>query len=119
LEYPATPLDFLLSEDSGGSADIAPRVTNSLIFEGLGVDRGRKFVFICHSFGGILVKRLLLQWREQNDGYRHEECAGILFLGTPHFGADAGFRLALRSLAAGGARGRSETDRADRAEPGS
>ncbi|EEA27038.1 hypothetical protein TMatcc_004683 [Talaromyces marneffei ATCC 18224] len=54
----------------------------------------RPIIFVCHSLGGLVVKRCLIMCRSQeSDKLRHLRSIyistfGILFLGTPHTGSD-------------------------------
>ncbi|KAM0162911.1 hypothetical protein ACHAPG_001618 [Botrytis cinerea] len=57
-------------------------------------DAQRPIIFICHGFGGLLVKRALaLSWSKTKSGVSHLRAIyisthGILFMGTPHNGLD-------------------------------
>ncbi|KAF7868847.1 uncharacterized protein EAF02_009583 [Botrytis sinoallii] len=60
-----------------------------------GAEHGhRPIIFICHGFGGLLVKRALaLSWSKTKSGVSHLRAIyisthGILFMGTPHNGLD-------------------------------
>ena len=63
----------------------------------------RRRIFICHSVGGLLVKRVLieaLQHQQFNDV--HKNTSGIVFLGTPHRGSSsADLTLALAKIVRG------------------
>lgn len=54
----------------------------------------RPIIFVCHSLGGLVVKRCMIACRNyENDKLRHLRSIyistfGILFLGTPHTGSD-------------------------------
>ncbi|CRG85975.1 ATPase family AAA domain-containing protein 2B [Talaromyces islandicus] len=54
----------------------------------------RPIIFVCHSLGGLVVKRCLIMCRSvENERIRHLRSIyvstfGILFLGTPHTGSD-------------------------------
>jgi hypothetical protein len=87
LEYAASSLEWL------GPAmpldDRAKEVLNELARRGLGQ---RPVVFVCHSLGGLLIKQLLRtasddaaenRWRTIADQTR-----GVVFVATPHAGAD-------------------------------
>lgn len=63
-------------------------------------------IWICHSLGGILVKRALLYSNDvraaHHEGFRsiYISTYGIVFLGTPHAGADAAsWGLMLQAMA--------------------
>ena len=49
----------------------------------------RPCIFVCHSLGGLLAKRILLAQVNSSDvdRFRHENVAGLMFLGTPHRGS--------------------------------
>ena len=51
----------------------------------------RPCIFVCHSLGGLLIKRLLVEARAQAgtdiDAFRHANVASVMFLGTPHRGS--------------------------------
>ncbi len=51
----------------------------------------RPCVFVCHSSGGLLIKRMLVEARVQAgadiDAFRHANVASVMFLGTPHRGS--------------------------------
>jgi hypothetical protein len=49
----------------------------------------RPCILVCHSLGGLLAKRILLEARKSGDldRFRHENVAALMFLGTPHRGA--------------------------------
>ncbi|KAH0348155.1 peptidase family M13, partial [Aureobasidium melanogenum] len=54
-------------------------------------DPNRPLIFIAHSLGGIIVKRALIESRDtlrQADQNLLLSCRGIIFMGTPHLGAD-------------------------------
>ena len=60
----------------------------------------RPCIFVCHSLGGLLVKRVLVEAHEQAgaaiDAFRHANVASVMFLGTPHRGS--GVATALKML---------------------
>jgi hypothetical protein len=69
-------------------SDRAINVLDLLDLEGIGE---RPIVFVCHSLGGLLVKQMLRHGLDfGNDGYRKiaTSTRGIVFLSTPHSGAD-------------------------------
>ncbi|KAI5813225.1 hypothetical protein BZA77DRAFT_322065 [Pyronema omphalodes] len=57
-------------------------------------ERYRPIIFVCHSLGGIVVKRALIYSSTCNISHNPElrsikvSTYGIVFLGTPHMGAD-------------------------------
>ncbi|KAF5684755.1 hypothetical protein FDENT_6558 [Fusarium denticulatum] len=53
----------------------------------------RPLLFICHSLGGIVVKRALAIAHERSRRYNSitKDTFGIMFLGTPHRGSDVAF----------------------------
>ena len=86
LAYDASPSKWL-----GSSMPLVDRATNVLTrleADGLG---GRPLFFVCHSLGGLVAKQMLRSaldlgvsaWRAIVDNTR-----GIVFLATPHTGAD-------------------------------
>jgi len=54
----------------------------------------RPIIFVCHSLGGLIVKRAIITSRsvenEKTEHYRavYVSTYGILFLGTPHLGSE-------------------------------
>jgi predicted alpha/beta hydrolase family esterase len=87
LEYAASSLEWLGPAMPLG--DRAKEVLNELARRGLGQ---RPVVFVCHSLGGLLIKQLLRtasddaaenRWRTIADQTR-----GVVFVATPHAGAD-------------------------------
>lgn len=67
--------------------DRAINLLKMLSAKGIG---SNKLIFVSHSYGGLLVKQLLLQatYEEANEAIRNilENTCGIIFLGTPHEG---------------------------------
>ncbi|KAK0723425.1 hypothetical protein B0T26DRAFT_260557 [Lasiosphaeria miniovina] len=53
----------------------------------------RKIIFICHSLGGIVFKQALIVAHEKEMRYRTigDSVTGVVFLGTPHRGADIAY----------------------------
>lgn len=63
----------------------------------------RPVVFVCHNLGGLLLKKAFLIASEKTDRYSAilRDTAGVIFLGTPHHGADPLFwERCLQSIAA-------------------
>ncbi|KAL2066135.1 hypothetical protein VTL71DRAFT_2206 [Oculimacula yallundae] len=57
----------------------------------------RPLIFVCHSLGGLVFKRMLALAQERTDLYRHilQATRGVLFLGTPHDGSGIASMLSL------------------------
>ncbi|KAM5374848.1 hypothetical protein ACJZ2D_006192 [Fusarium nematophilum] len=58
-------------------------------------EKTRPIVFVGHSLGGLVIKQALIKAREYQGQRRYawqsalgNHCAGIVFMGTPHRGAD-------------------------------
>ncbi|PMD52221.1 uncharacterized protein K444DRAFT_621365 [Hyaloscypha bicolor E] len=51
---------------------------------------GVPMVFLCHSLGGIILKKFLIVAHERNSIYSDINIctAGVMFMGTPHIGSD-------------------------------
>ncbi|EPE33467.1 alpha/beta-Hydrolase [Glarea lozoyensis ATCC 20868] len=70
--------------------------------------RVRPLIFICHSLGGIVFKKMLVLANDQSDLYGSavEHVKAVLFLGVPHAGSDAASMVSflgdIASLATGG-----------------
>jgi len=65
-------------------------------------DQQRRIIFICHSMGGLVVKKALITALIDNEIYDNIRTSviAILFLGTPHRGSEeTGFPLVLTSIA--------------------
>lgn len=56
-------------------------------------DRERPIIFICHSLGGIVLKKALIIAHEKAERYSSisRDTFGVMFMGTPHRGSDAAF----------------------------
>jgi Putative serine esterase (DUF676) len=86
--------------------DKSIELINRLTMKRSAVENGstRPIVFVCHSLGGILVKKALILAHERSSDthYRNilDNTKGIAFLGVPHRGADAAwwFNFAASSL---------------------
>jgi hypothetical protein len=99
LNYAASPSKWprfkrlfgLGSNDSGHTMalpDRALQVLDRMAQKGLGQ---RPLMFICHSLGGLLVKQLLRKASESLDPHKKavaEQSRAVLFLATPHAGAE-------------------------------
>ncbi|PVH74731.1 hypothetical protein DL98DRAFT_658590 [Cadophora sp. DSE1049] len=53
----------------------------------------RPMIFICHSLGGIVLKKALIIANEKADRYSSisRDTFGVMFMGTPHRGSDVAF----------------------------
>jgi hypothetical protein len=53
----------------------------------------RKLVFICHSLGGIVLKKALIVAHERSERYQSisRDVSGVMFMGTPHRGAEIAY----------------------------
>jgi len=72
--------------------DIAADLLNRLDIErDTPESRNRPVIFICHSLGGIVVKKALILAHERSTAYGGllAMAKGVIFMGTPHRGADA------------------------------
>jgi hypothetical protein len=82
----------------GGSMPLTDRAVNVLGTVDGELRDARPIVFICHSYGGLLVKQMLRLGHDRGSEYGKlvERVRGIVFLGTPHNGSGiAGFVKAL------------------------
>ncbi|OJD31266.1 ankyrin repeat protein [Diplodia corticola] len=57
------------------------------------IDLKRKTMFVCHSLGGIVLKQALILAHARSDlhGWFTDSTIGIIFMGTPHRGADVAY----------------------------
>ncbi|OCL04556.1 hypothetical protein AOQ84DRAFT_380441 [Glonium stellatum] len=72
--------------------DFARSLLNKLRVERDGELQSRPLIFICHSMGGIVLKRALTNARLEDEDefpFLQSSVKGIFFLGTPHDGSDA------------------------------
>ncbi|GMT07801.1 hypothetical protein PENTCL1PPCAC_29975, partial [Pristionchus entomophagus] len=86
IEYPSYLLQFTGTMESLQSR--SDRFSEQLERAGVG---SRPVVFICHSLGGLLAKKLVLDWLKLRG-----QTVGILFIATPHKGspiADWGYEI--------------------------
>ncbi|KAF8355771.1 hypothetical protein PRIPAC_97394 [Pristionchus pacificus] len=77
IEYPSYLLAFTGTMESLQSR--SDRFADQLERAGVG---SRPVVFICHSMGGLLAKKLVLDWLQLRG-----QTVGILFIATPHKGS--------------------------------
>jgi pimeloyl-ACP methyl ester carboxylesterase len=84
-------LDYRLrsTEWAGGSMPLTDRALNVLATLHVELTEQRPIVFVCHSYGGLLVKQMLRTAHETATEYRGlaTRVKGIVFLGTPHSGS--------------------------------
>jgi hypothetical protein len=73
----------------GGSMPMTTRAVNVLATLDAELSDKLPIVFVCHSYGGLLVKQMLRSGSEIANGYEAltERVAGIVFLGTPNSGS--------------------------------
>ncbi|OBT71259.1 hypothetical protein VF21_09923 [Pseudogymnoascus sp. 05NY08] len=72
--------------------DFARSLLNKIKLERDGKQQSRPLIFICHSMGGIVLKRALAIARLEDEDefpFLRTSIRGIFFLGTPHNGSDA------------------------------
>ncbi|PMD63251.1 uncharacterized protein K444DRAFT_556820, partial [Hyaloscypha bicolor E] len=70
----------------------ARSLLNNIKLERDGKQQSRPLIFICHSMGGIVLKKALTIARLEDEDefpFLRTSIRGIFFLGTPHRGADA------------------------------
>ncbi|MCK1728258.1 hypothetical protein [Bradyrhizobium sp. 142] len=85
----------------GGAMPLLTRATNVLAMLDVELSADRPIVFICHSYGGLLVKQMLRSAEDIAHEYRRltKRVAGIVFFGTPNSGSSvATFVDSLASL---------------------
>jgi hypothetical protein len=73
----------------GGAMPLLTRATNVLAVLDTELTQSRPIVFMCHSYGGLLVKQLLRSGLDVAVEYRPliDRVAGIVFFGTPNSGS--------------------------------
>ena len=89
----------LFSEIPVSPLDKAKELLSDLASYGHAHATKRPRIFICHSIGGLVVKRALIEARvypsaDMSDVYRYT--SGILFFGTPHRGSSSAVPKLLR-----------------------
>ena len=85
------------NRDSGHTMALSDRARNVLdLFDQKGIGQ-RPLLFICHSLGGLLVKQTLRTANDAVNEPRFKQVAAttraVLFLATPHSGAELATRL--------------------------
>ncbi|UKZ73695.1 hypothetical protein TrVFT333_001345 [Trichoderma virens FT-333] len=82
---------LMFSQSKGRIEDFARDLLNRLwMLRQLPQEKNRPLIFVCHSLGGIVVKKALVLAHELNHQYHNivTSTIGIVFMGTPHRGAD-------------------------------
>lgn len=82
LAYSSEPL-----QRASSIQEIATRLRSSLQVERRVFERFDKVVFVAHSMGGLVVRRLLLQL-SRDDPQAYARVAGVFFLAVPAGGSD-------------------------------
>ena len=91
LSYPAKVGELLSigDMDQPGTRGLAVLATERMVNKKIA--EKRPCIFVCHSLGGLLAKRILLDaWSaDQRDArrFRHEGVKAVMFCGTPHRGS--------------------------------
>lgn len=94
VEYPATALHWraFVAQQQPGTPALADRILQCLGDQQIAKPEGPPCVWVCHSLGGILAKRMLLRaadlQRLPSPAIDHQKVEGLMFLGTPHRGSD-------------------------------
>lgn len=90
VSYPAKQgqLLTLCGMDQPGTAGLSVLITEKLRTNRIG---NRPCIFVCHSLGGLIVKRILLDARKASGAdqtrFKHEAVKAVMFCGTPHRGS--------------------------------
>ncbi|KAB8290368.1 hypothetical protein EYC80_010801 [Monilinia laxa] len=82
--------NVLFSRGTGDIEDFAVALLENLVRErNNSLSRKRRIIFICHSMGGIVIKKALTK-ASSNTTYKNifNSTSAILFLATPHGGSD-------------------------------
>ncbi|KAG6361575.1 hypothetical protein INS49_009802 [Diaporthe citri] len=79
---------LLLSKSTSDVGTFAEQLLESLLSRRVNVPETRPIIFICHSLGGIVVKKAIIRAHER-DRYHDllQSVHGIMFFGTPHRGS--------------------------------
>lgn len=85
----------------GKGMSLDDRANNLLhLFENSSILK-RRTVFIGHSFGGLLIKKMLLSLKLANNSEKFNNIAGVVFVATPHFGSRLAYLLYLAQFLRG------------------
>lgn len=91
LSYPAKVAALLAigDVDQPGTRGLAVLATERMVAQQIGEER--PCIFVCHSLGGLLAKRILLDaWAQDQHNerrFRHEGVKAVMFCATPHRGS--------------------------------
>ncbi len=91
LDYPAKigQLFSLGKPDQPDTHVLADLAAKRMVNKKIGEER--PCIFVCHSLGGLLAKRILFDaWEAERSGelrFRHEGVKAVMFCGTPHRGS--------------------------------
>lgn len=82
-------LSYRIAVTRGGAMPIGARAINVLATIASVIDTKSPTILICHSYGGLLAKRMLQTSLDLAEEYAPfaSSVAGIVFMGTPHSGA--------------------------------
>jgi pimeloyl-ACP methyl ester carboxylesterase len=89
LDYPAKIGKLLdIGSDQPGTSVLSTLILEKLVTSNIG---HRPCIFVCHSLGGLITKRILLDAYRQDIKnslrFQHENVKGLMFCGTPHRGS--------------------------------
>eukprot|EP01133_Synstelium_polycarpum_P005296 gene5296-6139_t len=83
--------DVFMSKWGGGSATPLLQQSEAIMYNLRLAEVGvRPIIFVCHSFGGLVIKQILKQTHSLPDaefGAISRQTLGIVFYATPHFGS--------------------------------
>ncbi|KAE9362858.1 hypothetical protein N431DRAFT_475689 [Stipitochalara longipes BDJ] len=84
------PAEVFYSKSAAGLDMQARALLEVMKAYGVGMKQNRKTIFLCHSMGGIVVKKAILTANHDAIDYQRikSSISAILFFGTPHRGAD-------------------------------
>lgn len=79
---------LLFSKSTSDVGTFAEQLLESLLSRRMNVPGTRPIIFICHSLGGIVVKKAIIKAHER-DRYHDllQSIHGVMFFGTPHRGS--------------------------------
>ncbi|TVY19661.1 Protein SERAC1 [Lachnellula arida] len=95
------PADVFRSLDRGGGFENWARQLLELLTNvRKGKEKGRPLIFVCHSMGGIVLKKALATALLDNYNEISSTVKGIMFLATPHRGSSSASLSALLKMIA-------------------